>query len=103
MTWTWQDLVLFSGAVYGLAWLITRSKLFARFRGLFKPDSFFGQLFNCIVCTGTWVAAGLYLSAPWCGLFSAGFGVREPVAFVVILGWGVFVLWTIGRMTGDAD
>ena len=102
MAWTWQDLVLFSGAVYGLAWLVTRSKLFARARQFLNPASFFGQLLSCIVCTGTWVAVSLFLLAPWCGLFSDGFYCRNPVDLMVVMGWSISILWTVGRITGDA-
>lgn len=103
MNWTWQDLVLFSGAVYGLAWLVTASKLFEPLRTRFKAESFFGRLISCIVCTGTWIAGGLFLVSGWSGLFSPGFSTFEPVSLLVLLGWSMFVLWVVGKMTGDAS
>jgi len=62
------DLVFFSGSVYGLAWLVTRSKLFAPVRGLLRPVPFLGHLVQCVVCTSVWVALCAAVALPRCSL-----------------------------------
>ena len=97
------DLLLFTGAIYGLAWLVTKSKVLRRPRQAVERVPFLGELSRCIVCTATWVALGLMLLLPWSTLFSDRFTAKTPVDALVLLGWSISASWALGRLLGDAD
>jgi hypothetical protein len=103
VAFTWQDLVVYTGSVYGLSWLVTRSKLFAPVRERLRPVPFVGHLIQCIVCTSVWVAAGVLLTLPMSSVFSPGFRVAGPVDFILLLGWTMAASWAIGKLLGDAE
>ncbi len=102
MAWTWLDLTLFTGTVYGIAWLITQSKLTQKLRESMSDVPFIGSLIQCIVCVATWIALGLALALPSTTLFSPGFRVRTFSDAVVLTAWGLAATWAIGRSLGDA-
>ena len=103
MSWSWLDLVLFTGAVYGLAWLLVSSKLFERPREALRGLPGVGPLSRCIVCTATWVGIGVMLLLPWTTLFSAEFRVRTAVDGLLLVGWTVTSTWGLALLFGDAD
>jgi hypothetical protein len=103
MSWTWLDLLLYTVSVYGLAWLVTQSKLFERPRNAVKKTPFIGDLVQCVVCTGTWIGAGLALLLPCASLFSPGFRMQTPIDLIVLLGWVMASTWGMARLLGDAD
>jgi len=102
MNWTWLDLLLFTGAAYGIAWLITRSKLTRPLRSVVAGVPFLGELLQCIVCTATWVGLVLMFVLPWSTLFSSGFRVGSIVDVLVLTGWVLASSWGIGWALGDA-
>lgn len=97
------DLVLFTGTVYGLAWLVTKSRLLRLPREMTARVPFVGSLLACIVCTSAWVALALVALLPYTTLFSMSFRTRTPVDVVVLLAWTLFSTWAIGRSLGDAS
>ena len=101
--WSWLDLLLFTGAVYGCAWVVTKSKLAKRPREALAGVPFVGELLQCIVCTGTWVAIGLVVLLPRVSLFSPGFRQRGVLDGLVLVAWAVTATWGLGRLLGDAD
>lgn len=103
MACTWLDLAFFTGVVYGLAWLVTRSKLVAPLRAVIHPVPFLGRLVQCIVCTSAWVAMGLALVLPCSNLFSPGFRVGNPLDLVILVAWSLTTTWFLGHHLGDAD
>lgn len=103
MSWSTLDLALFTGAVYGLSWLLTRSSLLQRPRELVARIPFVGKLSQCIVCMAFWIGLGLILLLPQATIFSQGFVARTPVDAVVLLGWVLASSWVLGRLLGDAD
>lgn len=102
MQWTWQDLVLFTGSVYGLAWLITKSKIMRYGREQFGRLPYMGEVVQCIVCTATWVGFVVMAILPGANLFSAGFRVSGLIDVFILTGWVIGASWTIGRLLGDA-
>ncbi|MFZ5481994.1 MAG: hypothetical protein ACOZNI_34860 [Myxococcota bacterium] len=97
------DLVLFTGAVYGLAWLLTKSRLFRRPRELISRAPFLGELLACIVCASAWVSLALVPLLPFTSLFSPAFRATTALDVGVLLAWSLFSTWAIGRALGDAD
>jgi len=102
MAWTWLDLLLFNGSVYGLAWLVTWSKLVERLRVRVAKVPLLGRLVTCVVCTATWIGFAIVPLLPHTTMFSAGFRARTPLD-VVLVGWVVAFSWVLGRALGDAD
>ena len=102
MTITWLDLTLFTGAVYGIAWLLTKSKLFRRVRRVASRIPFLGDLLQCVVCTATWVGFAIMPMLGRTTLFSPGFRVRTLPDVVFLSGWVIATSWAIGRLLGDA-
>ena len=103
MSWSWLDLLLFSGAIYGLAWLLVKSRLFERPRTVLEGVAFFGPLSQCIVFVGVWVGVGLMLLLPWSTLFSSEFRVRSVADGLVLIGWTVASTWGLALLFDDAD
>lgn len=102
MTWTWRDLVLYTGGVYGIAWLVARSHLLAGVRARLAPVPVLGRLAQCIVCTSGWVCiAWMLLGTP--GLLSAGFAVATPTDAALLMGWTLASTWGLARLLGDAE
>ena len=101
--WRFHDLLLYSGAVYGLAWLLTRSHLLRPLRDRLAPVPYLGPLVRCIVCTGAWVALAVLLASPRATLFSDSFVPRSAPDVVILVGWALFSTWALGRALGDAD
>lgn len=102
MSWTWHDLVFYTGAVYGLSWLSAKSRLFAPVRARASRVPLLGELSACIVCTSGWVAiAWIVLGTP--GLLSAGFCVTSIADAALLVGWTLFATWVLARLLGDAD
>lgn len=95
--------MLFTGTVYGLAWLVTRSRLFRAPREAASKIPFFGPLLACIVCTSAWVTLVLVALLPYTTLFSTMFRARTPADFGVLVAWSLFSTWAIGRRLGDAS
>ena len=103
MAWTWLDLLLFSVSVYGLAWLVTCSKLVEPLRVRVARVPLLGRLVRCVVCTATWIGFAIVLLLPQTTVFSAGFRARTVLDVVVLVGWVVAFSWGLGRALGDAD
>lgn len=94
-------LVLLTGATYGLAWTLSRSKLSRVVqmalpsRGLWRLAR---ALLGCIVCTSWWA------SWPVTGLASvAGWWEWSFAGALVLSFWAVATAWVIGLVTGDAS
>jgi hypothetical protein len=98
---TWLDLAVFSGAVYGAAWVVTRSKLFEPLRGWLDGVPLLGHLVSCIVCTAAWVSLVLGLMLPYVTLVQIR--PSAPVDYALLVGWSVAVTWAVGSQLGDAD
>ena len=98
-----KDLTFFLFAVYGISWVITRSKLTKPLRDRLKPVRFIGDLIHCIVCTGTWVALVLMFLVPYSTWFSPHFKVMNLFDVIFLLGFSITGLWIMGRLLGDAD
>lgn len=101
-TWRFEDLLFFTGAVYGLAWLFTKSKLLRRPREAVGSVPFLGGLTRCLVCTAGWISLGVILLLPRSALLSERLAVR-PVDVLLLLGWTLFSTWALGRVLGDAE
>jgi hypothetical protein len=97
------DLLFFLCAVYGISWVISRSKLTEPLRNKLKPVRFIGSLIHCIVCTGTWIAFGLMFLVPYSTWFGPHFKVTNLFDAVFLLGFSITGLWIMGRLLGDAD
>ncbi len=95
------DLVLYSGAVYGLAWLVVKSALLEAARTRLRAAPVSRKLVDCIVCVGTWIGLALLLAMP--ELSTVCIPWSTPYDLVLLLGWTVFFLWIVGRCTGDAS
>lgn len=102
LMWRFEELLLFTGAVYGLSWLVTRSKLAAPVRRRLEPLPFLGPLVHCIVCTSAWVAIGLVAARPAFGMLSASFAQHPWADGLLLVGWSLFTTWALGRALGDA-
>lgn len=100
---TLLDLVLWTGAVYGAAWGITRSHLLRRPRERMGGVPLLGDLVRCIVCTSAWVSVAGALLVPKATLFSPGFRVHSIVDLGFLGFWSVFSMWVIAHALGDAD
>ena len=86
------ELLVLTGATYGWAWVLTRSKLTEPVRSALRGVPLLGELSRCVACTGA-----------WCGLALWSLHVHHALAAVVALGWSVFACWALGRLLGDAD
>ena len=55
------DFTVYILGVYGLAWLLTYSKIFSPFRDIIfaTNSSFLQNLITCIVCVSVWISGGL--------------------------------------------
>jgi len=100
---TLQDLLLFSGAVYGAAWVLTKSKLTALPRSWIKDWWFVGPLSQCVVCTSAWVSFALCWLIKYTTVFSASMRPQTPVDFAVLVSWSVCSSWVLGYLLKDAD
>ena len=103
MRWSLKDLVLFTGALYGFAWLVARSKLLRRPRRALARIPFLGDLVPCIVCTAAWVSVGLIVLMPRVTLFSEGLKPHRSADALILVGWALFSSWALSRALGDAE
>ena len=103
MTWTWLDLLLFTGAVYGVSWTLTKSVLLRRVREALANVPLVGKLVQCVVCTATWVALALTLLLDRTTLFSQGFRAGTVADAAILVAWTVASSWGLARLLGDAD
>lgn len=85
-------LIVLSAAVYGWAWVLTKSKLLRPLRARLSSFSVANDLISCIVCTGFWIALAL--------LAFCGTPVRD---YPVSLGFSLAFSWTLARLLGDAS
>ena len=99
----WLDLVFLSGSVYGVARIITKSKLFGSIRNMCLGVPFLGDLILCIVCTSVWVGFLVMALLPYCTLVSFRVSISSPVDALLLTGWITSTTWAIGRGLGDAD
>lgn len=97
------DLILFSGSVYGLAWIVVKSKLFAPIRERCLGVPFLSDLVQCVVCTSVWTGFLIIGLLPYTTLFSQAFRERGWVDGFILTGWGVLSSWVVGSKLGDAD
>lgn len=98
------DIVLFTTIVYGVAWVVSKSKLTKRARWVIQDVWFVGDLANCIVCTATWVGMWLAVLLPHVALFSLDFRVvHAPIDVLALGAWSTATSWFIGQLTGDAE
>jgi type VI protein secretion system component VasK len=96
------ELIAFSGAVYGLSWLLTKSALFGRPRRILAALPYVGRLLGCIVCTAPWVGLALVFVAPTSSHVIDSVRPRGIVDGVLFVGWLLFSTWTVARLMGDA-
>lgn len=98
------DLALYTGAVYGLAWLVVRSTLAAPLRRLAGRWDFTWGLTRCVVCTGAWMALALAVVVlPRAEVFSPSARALGPWSWPVLVAWSLATTWALGRALGDAD
>lgn len=100
---TWLDLLLFTGAVYGASWTLTKSKLTARPRRAVRSVALLGPLSCCVACMSAWTSLALALCLGRTSMFSPGFRPEGVTDFVVLMLWSVAASWAIGLGLGDAD
>ena len=97
------DLALFTGAVYGGAWILTKSSLLRAPRAWLAPVPLAGTLARCVVCASAWVAALLALTLPATSVFSPGFRPTSVADVLVLMAWSVATSWALAQALGDAD
>jgi hypothetical protein len=100
---TFLDLLFFTGAAYGAAWFVTRSKLMGSVRQRVSRVWLLGDLIQCVVCMSAWTSLALALAAPHVSLFSPGLRERTAVDVVVLVAWMLAASWALARALGDAD
>ena len=100
---TLLDLLLFTGATYGAAWVVACSKLFEPVRTKLDKVWLLGSLVRCVVCMSAWTATALALAAPHITLMSPAMRSRGAVDVVVLVAWSVAASWVLARALGDAD
>lgn len=104
-----QDLVLYALAVYGLAWLWTQSTLLKGARTVMtravllfpRIGPLLAEGLSCLVCTGTWIAIGLFFIRADTGIFSPAFAAVPPTGLPVLVGLSIAATWTLGRHNGE--
>lgn len=97
------DLAIYLGAVYGLSWLVSCSKLLRPLRAQLSSVPVLGHLVQCIVCVSAWAALGLALSLPHVTLLSEGFRCRTVADGVLLVAAALASTWLLARAVGDAD
>jgi hypothetical protein len=95
------NLLLFTISIYGLAWLITKSKLIAPIRDyLSERSQLAGDLLSCIVCTSVWICIAVMACSPAIPILQ----IRPALGDVpILLGWTMGSTWLLARLVGDAD
>ncbi len=90
------DFVIYILGVYGLAWLISQSKITFPLRNYFYTDSgsFFQDLITCIVCTSVWISAGFV----W-----FYFPAECWYTKLLVIGTTTTTTWIIANLIGDVD
>ena len=103
------ELLVFILATYGLSWIVTQSHLFKGFRDNLwklhydcKENSIpafltekLAYLFQCIVCTGTWVGIGLGLITPYSFLRELFPPIITLVDIIFIIGLSASSTWML--------
>ena len=90
------DFTVYILGVYGLAWLLTYSKIFSPFRALMYATniSFLQNLITCIVCVSVWISGGLIW---W--YFPAEYWYTK----LLLIGTTVTTTWALANLLGDID
>lgn len=87
-----NELIVISAAVYGWAWVLTRSKILLPIRERLSTLPLLGYFLSCVVCTGFWIALVLF--------FLYDTPLRDlPVS----VGFSLAFSWTLARLLGDAS
>ena len=99
------DLVLFLLATYGLSWLLVKAKISLPLRDHVdrRWPIFVSDLFDCIVCTGVWIALGLALLSPYIHYFSPWLHPQNALDILVLEGLWIVIGWTLAVLLKDAD
>lgn len=81
------SLLLYTGAVYGWAWFLTKSTLLTPARRHLYRLPFVGRMLRCIVCTSAWTGGAIALALPWVGLVD--FELRGVADLLFVTGWNL--------------
>jgi len=84
------SLITWTLAVYGLAFLLSDSKIFEDWipiRPFFKRIKFFRDLLSCYFCMGIWISTGGCLLWSWPNI-----GQKELVLYVLAGSTGAFLI-----------
>ena len=119
-------LLIYSLAVYGIAWILTKSKLFLFYRDIShslyvsrrdkdyinptKINKIFlavsqewSYLSECIVCTSVWVGALLSITASQNNVLQSAIVVSNGLDLLTWVGYSCATTWLIAVTVGDAD
>tara|TARA_B100000131_G_scaffold319511_1_gene365560 strand:- start:843 stop:1220 length:378 start_codon:yes stop_codon:yes gene_type:complete len=119
-------LLIYSLAVYGIAWILTKSKLFLFYRDisysvyvqrrdkdysnptttnrmLLAISEEWSYLSECIVCTSVWVGALLSITASENNVLQSAIVVSNGLDLLTWVGYSCATTWLIAVTVGDAD
>ncbi len=120
-------LFTYSISVYGIAWILTKSRLFSFYRNLihnvdtriqwkfakrktplwWKIPRFISKeiryFSNCIVCNSAWVGALISISSNNNNVLYTYIGVSNPLDLLTWVGYSCGITWLIASKFGDAD
>lgn len=125
-------LLAYSLSVYGIAWILTKSRLFLFYRSFIKKlrvsagDYFYktstekkirrfignirltffkekDYLVNCIVCTSAWVSLSVLLFIDNITMLDYTLPVHTVADYIFYIGFSVATTWLIAIKAGDAS
>ncbi len=117
---------VYSISVYGIAWILTKSRLFSFYRDIvlsifiktrdknFKENNFLTKtaLFlaeewkyfsNCIVCNSAWVGALISITSAKNSVLYGYIVVSNPLDLLTWVGYSCGITWLIAITSGDAE
>ena len=125
-------LLAYSLSVYGIAWILTKSRLFLFYRSFINnlrvsaADYFYKSnhkhifrrflakcryyffkekdyLSNCIVCTSAWVSLFLLFFINKITILNYSLPVETIMDYIFYLGFAIATTWLIANKAGDAE
>ena len=125
-------LLAYSLSVYGIAWILTKSRLFLFYRSFIKKlrisaaDYFYktsakkkirrfignarftflkekDYLANCIVCTSAWVSLLALIFVDSISILDYTLPVHTVADYIFYIGFSVATTWLIAAQVGDAE
>jgi len=120
-------LLMYSLSVYGIAWIITKSRLFLLYRKTINyltqriystwckkaPNKLWKTIYSCceefnyfskcIVCTAAWVAVLILIFAEHINIFYGYIFAENLLDIVLWASFSVATTWIIASKIGDAD